>query len=343
VLIARVPFLVGLAGEGEEDVVEVGRVDRQLADFDGCVLEPVQQRPQRLDAAVAGDLEGERLVVAHRLPEHAGGRLQPVRVGEPEADVAAGDAALELVRGALGDQPAVVEQRDPVGELVGLLEVLRGEEDGGPAGHQLADELPHGAAAARVQAGGGLVQEDDPRVADQGHRQVEPPLHPAGVGAGRLPAGVGQVELVEQLGRAPPAPAPAQVAQVGHQGQVLGAGEQLVHRGELAGDPDRGTHRVRVPGHVMAADAHLAAVGADQGRQDVHRGGLAGAVGAEQREDRPLGNVQVDAVQHELVAERLAQPGRPDRRPRSGGGRGHAPSSRLRWPRWPRPLLRAAR
>jgi len=32
--------------------------------------------------------------------------------------VAAGDAALELVRGALGDQPAVVEQRDPVGELV---------------------------------------------------------------------------------------------------------------------------------------------------------------------------------------------------------------------------------
>jgi hypothetical protein len=38
--------------------------------------------------------------------------------------VAAGDAALELVRGALGNQAAVVQQRDPVGELVRLLQVL---------------------------------------------------------------------------------------------------------------------------------------------------------------------------------------------------------------------------
>jgi Elongation factor Tu GTP binding domain len=36
---------------------------------------------------------------------------------------------LELGRGALGDEAAVVEQGDPVGELVRLLEVLRGEED----------------------------------------------------------------------------------------------------------------------------------------------------------------------------------------------------------------------
>jgi hypothetical protein len=62
--------------------------------------------------------------------------------------VAAGDAALQLVRGALGDQPAVVEERDPVGQLVRFLEVLGGQEDRDPAGHEVADELPHGAAAA---------------------------------------------------------------------------------------------------------------------------------------------------------------------------------------------------
>ena len=93
------------------------------------------------------------------------------------------------------------------------------------------------------------------------------------------------------------------MAQVGHQEQVLLAGEQVVHCGELAGDPDDLAHRVRVPGHVMARDLHLAAVGPDEGGQDLHGGGLAGAVGAEQREDGSLGNLQVDAVQHHLVAK----------------------------------------
>jgi hypothetical protein len=50
-------------------------------------------------------------------------------------------------------------------------------------------------------------------------------------------------------------------------------------------------------------DGNLARVGADQGGQDVHHGGLAGAVGAEQRKDRPLGDLQVDAVENDLVAE----------------------------------------
>jgi hypothetical protein len=39
--------------------------------------------------------------------------------------VAAGDAALELGRGALGDDPPLFEHRDAVGQLVGFVEVLR--------------------------------------------------------------------------------------------------------------------------------------------------------------------------------------------------------------------------
>ena len=63
--------------------------------------------------------------------------------------MAAGDPPLELVRGALGDDPAVVEDGDPVGELVGLVEVLRGEEDRDAAGGELADARPTSARRLR--------------------------------------------------------------------------------------------------------------------------------------------------------------------------------------------------
>ena len=129
-----------------------------------------------------------------------------------------------------------------------------------------------------------------------------------------MPRGVGQVELVQQLGGAAAARGPAQVVQVGHEEQVLLAGEQAVDGGELAGDADRGPDGVRVGGQVVAGDADLAGVGGDQGGQDLDGGGLAGAVGAEQREDRALGDGQVDAVEHDLVAVGLAQPGGGDGR-----------------------------
>jgi hypothetical protein len=79
------------------------------------------------------------------------------------------------------------------------------------------------------------------------------------------------------------------VVQAGHQEQVLLAGEQVVDGGELAGDADRGPDGVRLPGQVVARDLDLAAVGADQGGQDVDGGGLAGAVGPSSEKIVPSG------------------------------------------------------
>ena len=63
-------------------------------------------------------------------------------VGEAQPDVRAGDAPFELLRRALGDDSASVEHGDPVGELVGLLQVLRGEHDGDALGDEVANEPP---------------------------------------------------------------------------------------------------------------------------------------------------------------------------------------------------------
>jgi hypothetical protein len=60
------------------------------------------------------------------------------------------------------------------------------------------------------------------------------------------------------------------------------------------------------PEYVAAGDPQVPGVGVDERGEDPHHGGLAGAVRAEQREDGPGGNVEVDAVEHDVVAVRLA-------------------------------------
>ena len=78
-----------------------------------------------------------------------------------------------------------------------------------------------------------------------------------------LRGGVDEVEPVEQVVDASPAGGAAEVVQVGHQLQVLLAGQQLVHRRELAGDADRRAHAVRVVDDVVAGHLHVAGVGGE--------------------------------------------------------------------------------
>src|SRR5918998_5253314 len=82
----------GMAGEGEEDVVEVGGVHRQPFDRGRLSVETVEDGLQRPDAAINRDVKRERLVVARGLADGEGGRIEAVQVGESQADVAPWDA-----------------------------------------------------------------------------------------------------------------------------------------------------------------------------------------------------------------------------------------------------------
>jgi hypothetical protein len=73
----------------------------------------------------------------------------------------------------------VVDDRDAVGQLVGLLQVLGGEQDRDPGPGLRGDLGPHRLPAARVQARGRLVQEDDLGRDDQAGGQVQPALQAA--------------------------------------------------------------------------------------------------------------------------------------------------------------------
>lgn len=69
---------VGMAGQGEEDVVEIRGVHRQPADGDRLLLKPVEQGFEGPDAAVVGDLQHERILIGRRLAEGAGGQAHPI-------------------------------------------------------------------------------------------------------------------------------------------------------------------------------------------------------------------------------------------------------------------------
>jgi hypothetical protein len=105
---------------------------------------------------------------------------------------------LEFGEGAVLDDRALVQDRDAVGKLLGLIEVLGGQQHGRAALGELLDCLPHLDPRLWVQAGGRFVEEDDRRVADQAHRDVQPAPHAARVRRRLAVPGVGERETGEQ-------------------------------------------------------------------------------------------------------------------------------------------------
>ena len=82
--------------------------------------------------------------------------------------------------GALGHDLAVVDDRDPVGDALRLLHVVRREKHRHLlVAAQLADEFPDLVAGLRVEPGGRLVEEQNPRPVLQGAGDFEPALHAA--------------------------------------------------------------------------------------------------------------------------------------------------------------------
>ena len=159
-------------------------------------------------------------------------------VADDDLDPLAADLRLELVGGAAGDDLPVVDDGDRVGQLVGLLEVLRRQQQRRALAHEVADDVPHPEPAARVEPGRRLVQEQDPRPPDERAAEVEPAAHAARVRLDDAVGGVGEVELLEQLVGASRGFARWQLVEPAEHPQVLATGQVLVDRGVLAGQPD---------------------------------------------------------------------------------------------------------
>ena len=102
--------------------------------------------------------------------------------------------------------------------------------------------------------------------------------------------------------------AAAEVVQAAEQLEVLAPGEELVDGVVLHGQADPAPDLRGFPCDVEAGDLGAAAVRPQQGGEDPHRGGLAGAVGAEQPADGSGRHREVEPVERHGAAVALAEP-----------------------------------
>ncbi len=177
-------------------------MDLEVPDRDPLGVEGPHDVGQLVAALVEahGDVAALGALRRAEASEHRTHALEIRGLQRSGLDRRSADLVLERVRGALGDDLARVDDPDPVGERVRLLEVLGGEEDG----HALVarkprDLVPERRSALDVQPGGRLVEEQQPGLVDQRQREVESAAHAARVAAHLAVGGVGEPDAGDQL------------------------------------------------------------------------------------------------------------------------------------------------
>ena len=129
------------------------------------------------------------------LGQHRGQALV-LRRADPHAR--AGAAAQRRER-AVGDQPAVVDDHDLVDGLGDLGQHVAREQHRAALGGQVAQEVAQPADALGVEAVGGLVEHEDPGIAEQRGGEAEPLGHAEREAAGAAARGVAEVDELEHL------------------------------------------------------------------------------------------------------------------------------------------------
>ena len=151
----------------------------------------------------------------------------------PVADLRPSSAARELRRRAERDDLPLAHDGDTVGELLSLVEVVRGQENRLPQLAQRADHVPRRPARRRIEPCRRLVEEEDLGVADEPEGEVEPPLLPAGERLHAVVALLGEADEVNDI-----VGVTRRRVVAGEERDVLAHREVDVHRRRLEDDAD---------------------------------------------------------------------------------------------------------
>jgi sortase A len=178
-----------------------------------------------------------------------------------------------------------------VGQRRGTLQLVAGEENGGPGSRRIPDEAVEDVAPGGVEPGMGLVEEPEAGVTHEerserratalpGGEPADGDVADAAVGAGAGEGDVGIGAAAHGLGPEP---------------HVLGDGEVVVEATGRAEQGDVAADRPAVAAEVDAQHGGLAPHDGQEPGDGAQQGGLAGAVGPAQEHDLPGVGVEIDA------------------------------------------------
>ena len=200
----------------------------------------------------------------------------------------------QLPRGAVGEDPAGVDDHHPFRGQVRLLQVVGREQDRLAQGRKVGHLPPEHPPGPDVEGGGRLVEVEQVGVADDGQGEGQPlPLPARQLGDPPLAVAL-QGRPLEHL------PGGQTVGVVGrHQVDDLGDGQALGSVGVLQHRPDPAPDR----GRIGAEDTDGAGAGAAEAQEHLKGRRLARTVRAEDGDDLTLPHPQVDSVDGQNVAE----------------------------------------
>src|SRR5258705_3737415 len=170
---------------------------------------------------------------------------------------------------------------------------------------ELVDVVPELAPRSRVDARGGLVEEEEPGLVDEAGGEREALLPAAGERAGELVLARREAEALEGLAHVPLAV--RDLVHARHEVEVLLDGEVLVEAELLRHVAHRALDAPGVLRDVVAEHDAMTLVGREEPADHADGGGLAAAVGAEEAIDRALRDLHREVIDDRLLAEALGE------------------------------------
>ena len=155
---------------------------------------------------------------------------------------------------------------------------MGGEQDRNTFSPEIGDDPPDQLATRRVDPGGGFVEEGHLGSTDQRQGEREPLLLTArqGTPGGSLPVGeTNKVQQFDRIGRI--------LAVAGEKAEHLERADAGVHPAGLEHHADTADESGMVTSGIQTQDSHLAAGRSSVALEGLDGGGLASAVGAQQR------------------------------------------------------------
>ena len=286
------PRLGGVTGERQEDIVEGRAPQRDVVDSDAGFVEPADGLGDRASAIAQRNADERRPRRRAARPRSRRARRpprSPLPFPRAEPPAARRRPCAFSSRGcslrdhvARGRSPRSGRRagRPRRGTASSAARWCRSVTSASIASHS-AD------AAAEVEAGRRLVEEEHGRSRDERGGEVETPPHASRYPCDGPVARVGEAEVCEQLCRALARRAAAEVVEPPDHLEVLEAGQILVDGGVLAGEPDLLANAGASRTTSKPTTPRRPGIRSQQRREDADRRRLAGSVRAEQPQDAP--------------------------------------------------------